>query len=811
MDQEDEDYPNRIINLLDTDMEQEKMNATTTTLSSSKPEYYPVKDSGYLLHLENVIKVCIGDHDFEKKNLSEEKEKKQDELNNKNIIGSIIDDYQNNGTIERTFTTYIDNQNNNNSKNEVSHYDDSTEIRDQEKNKKWRDYSKQCRFGRFRELFTDHEIDMATSFLPPCSSPFLSHEARSLYTRLLQRKSNYFRVDSSPSGLLTYKGETKGNQMAVLQEILHELEKAGYIENLEPPNIKMSQEAKKNFVMAIRECLTVSEMKILCRKLNVAFTKNMNNCSSWNDKKNNKMNNNFNGNGKNESSGKNFHNNYNNNVSKQDLLNSLEKLLNFRRTLFNTVPPIYNEIQNLIIEKNFSTMNIEIKYLENKNDSKEKEMKLLKEEIKRICNYFIIKLNLKTRRLFQRMLRLAYITSQPEMPVTAIFTPVQSPGLLASFGKLHFYPYQLSLETYFFNNNPNEFRIWEASMELFWSFTVLLENKNESLKSLKYKNTTGIYTYLQQAMENDQDENKEEVIDGDKMKIKSNKNANMMETNPRQSLRRTSSSSSSSSRGSNETIMNGMKKENNIEQFSFINQSMHEMEFLIHNDNIPVLREENSLDTLLQEIGWFAYQCLIQFLKVYPTNRIRNKVYEKDEMLKKWFDMCQNLTKNNNLSEETDQILKPISLTKTCLLTPDHLKNNMNINMNSEIQMPLPLISSNNNLVPEYLLQFDAGAILTSIVWSSIEFFEKNKNYETAIEILTTLLSTFYWTRRRGKWYDRLSIDLLHLGKKEEALEVCIQALLEEEVGGGARITMMKRCQRVYYQLKNEKQKIEKA
>ena len=51
----------------------------------------------------------------------------------------------------------------------------------------------------------------------------------------------------------------------------------------------------------------------------------------------------------------------------------------------------------------------------------------------------------------------------------------------------------------------------------------------------------------------------------------------------------------------------------------------------------------------------------------------------------------------------------------------------------------------------------------------------------------------------------------MHLGKKEEALEVCIQALLEEEVGGGTRITMMKRCQRVYYQLKNEKQKIEKA
>eukprot|EP01112_Ceratiomyxa_fruticulosa_P006215 TRINITY_DN17003_c0_g1_i1.p1 TRINITY_DN17003_c0_g1~~TRINITY_DN17003_c0_g1_i1.p1 ORF type:complete len:611 (-),score=148.91 TRINITY_DN17003_c0_g1_i1:36-1868(-) len=81
-----------------------------------------------------------------------------------------------------------------------------------------------------------------------------------------------------------------------------------------------------------------------------------------------------------------------------------------------------------------------------------------------------------------------------------------------------------------------------------------------------------------------------------------------------------------------------------------------------------------------------------------------------------------------------------------------------------------------------FLSQFSAAHIHSRILHYSIPILEKQKRYEEATFHLRTLLSNGYSSSKRGKWWNRLVINLEHLGQIENALSVCEIALKDSTV-----------------------------
>ena len=129
-----------------------------------------------------------------------------------------------------------------------------------------------------------------------------------------------------------------------------------------------------------------------------------------------------------------------------------------------------------------------------------------------------------------------------------------------------------------------------------------------------------------------------------------------------------------------------------------------------------------------------------------------------------------------------------------------------------------------------YLRQLDAGYHLCSVVWCGIDALEKLKRYAglgstflqraptdvttcptdsivmraDCVPLLRLIVATPFLQHRRGRIYNRLALDLTHLGKElgdpkfiSEALAVCEKALGDAAVTGGDRLTILKRRQRL--------------
>ena len=79
---------------------------------------------------------------------------------------------------------------------------------------------------------------------------------------------------------------------------------------------------------------------------------------------------------------------------------------------------------------------------------------------------------------------------------------------------------------------------------------------------------------------------------------------------------------------------------------------------------------------------------------------------------------------------------------------------------------------------PSYLMQFTSGWVYARMLSRSVEYLEKVGNHSLANDILRCLLSqTVFCTASRGRWWERLSLNLdHHLGEKEQVtiLEVII-------------------------------------
>ena len=69
--------------------------------------------------------------------------------------------------------------------------------------------------------------------------------------------------------------------------------------------------------------------------------------------------------------------------------------------------------------------------------------------------------------------------------------------------------------------------------------------------------------------------------------------------------------------------------------------------------------------------------------------------------------------------------------------------------------------------------------------------------YSEAIGLLKDLLSRSHCPGRRGYWATRLSIDLDHIGCKEESLEVAESSLNDPRICNGDRIALQRRVIRL--------------
>ncbi len=62
-----------------------------------------------------------------------------------------------------------------------------------------------------------------------------------------------------------------------------------------------------------------------------------------------------------------------------------------------------------------------------------------------------------------------------------------------------------------------------------------------------------------------------------------------------------------------------------------------------------------------------------------------------------------------------------------------------------------------------FIQQFESGTTLSTGLWNGILIFEKDKCYMRAVLALMQLLQVGFTPHRRGKYWDRLRIDLTHL------------------------------------------------
>ena len=86
---------------------------------------------------------------------------------------------------------------------------------------------------------------------------------------------------------------------------------------------------------------------------------------------------------------------------------------------------------------------------------------------------------------------------------------------------------------------------------------------------------------------------------------------------------------------------------------------------------------------------------------------------------------------------------------------------------------------------PEYLLPFDAGWVLCEVIWEGVDLLERKRDYYHALRLLKQLLDSPYHRGRRGKWWNRMGKDMGHLGHKVAAEHVSHLGLKDELVTGG--------------------------
>uniref|UniRef100_A0A8C0G8M8 Fanconi-associated nuclease n=1 Tax=Chelonoidis abingdonii TaxID=106734 RepID=A0A8C0G8M8_CHEAB len=101
--------------------------------------------------------------------------------------------------------------------------------------------------------------------------------------------------------------------------------------------------------------------------------------------------------------------------------------------------------------------------------------------------------------------------------------------------------------------------------------------------------------------------------------------------------------------------------------------------------------------------------------------------------------------------------------------------------------------------LPEYLRHFTVGWMYTRILSRGVEILQRLHMYEEAVEELQHLLSQeVYCTDSRGRWWDRLALNLhQHLKRNEQVIECIRKGLSDPFVRTGHRLSLYQRALRL--------------
>ncbi|GAQ79898.1 VRR-NUC domain containing protein [Klebsormidium nitens] len=93
---------------------------------------------------------------------------------------------------------------------------------------------------------------------------------------------------------------------------------------------------------------------------------------------------------------------------------------------------------------------------------------------------------------------------------------------------------------------------------------------------------------------------------------------------------------------------------------------------------------------------------------------------------------------------------------------------------------------------PLFVARFAAGWVYSVVATVGVSILEKEKRYGEAVTVLRQLLSGNHSRGRRGQWWGRLSINLDHLGRKEESLQTAEAGVSDPWVRGGDRLALQR-------------------
>jgi hypothetical protein len=112
-------------------------------------------------------------------------------------------------------------------------------------------------------------------------------------------------------------------------------------------------------------------------------------------------------------------------------------------------------------------------------------------------------------------------------------------------------------------------------------------------------------------------------------------------------------------------------------------------------------------------------------------------------------------------------------------------------------------VSRNSNCysdkLPLFLQRFTAGHVLCDILHDAACLYERQRRYQLANLLLNTLLDTFFYQRRRGKWWNRLALNFEHLKQPLQAISCCQNGLEDPKMRllEADRLSLSKRLQRL--------------
>ncbi|KFV96133.1 Fanconi-associated nuclease 1, partial [Fulmarus glacialis] len=106
---------------------------------------------------------------------------------------------------------------------------------------------------------------------------------------------------------------------------------------------------------------------------------------------------------------------------------------------------------------------------------------------------------------------------------------------------------------------------------------------------------------------------------------------------------------------------------------------------------------------------------------------------------------------------------------------------------------------SYHRILPEYLRHFTVGWVYTRILSQGVEILQRLHMYEEAVQELQTLLSQdVYCMDSRGRWWDRLALNLhQHLKNTKKAIHCIRNGLADPFVRTGHRLSLYQRALRI--------------